>query len=435
MTNQDINSHKLCEREYNFSRGFKQCQEKFNLIFKDTFYFDDLCFGDPYTNSYTVFLCNKKYNNVCESWDPVIHSYNIINNLYEFDNNIKEALIESFIDSAQKALGLTSLYESRNNTQRPIRILEDFIQKFGNDIVSVNELLNLCKLHVTLENVEILQKKVLYETYKIINNIIRNENGIYEVYCKIRNEYFNQEFSHYNVICLFSNDYYTLNFNDDTIDIKINIQRFERLQKLFIYESNFENYLYACLRRYRTVFWQYRVYYGNSMPKEIFDYWINLKGDDIIECFADPFNCYLKKYYSPFYDVDKAFGSLGSFFDNEPQNKEIVLAHPPTEKHFLNNTIFKIINSINKSTYILLLPIWKKHKRIKSLNLVEKYPNFPVKTKTLTFVVSDLEFNLNVKKQYFYRTQIYIINPKEWYDLEKLSNFYTETFNAHNILF
>ena len=81
------------------------------------------------------------------------------------------------------------------------------------------------------------------------------------------------------------------------------------------------------------------------------------------------------------------------------------------------------------------MPIWKKHKRIKALNFVEKYPNFPIKTKTLTMNVADLEFNLNVKKQYFYRTQIYIINAKEWYDLEKLSNFYTDTFNTNDILF
>lgn len=433
MTDEDINSHILCEKEYNFYRGFNQCNEKFNNAFKEIFYFDDNCLNDPFTNSYMVFLCNKRHNNSCKSWDTVIHSYDIIDNIYKFNDTIQEALIESFIESAQKCLGLTSLYESRNNTQRPMEILENFIDKFGNNSQSVNDFLNLCKLHTSLENVEALQKKVLYETYKIIHSIINTDNGIYNLYCNIRNDYVYKDLHDNRVICLFLDEYYTLNFFDDTIDIKINIQRFERLKTLFIYESNFESYLYACLRRYRTVFWQYRVYYGNSMPKEIFDYWINIKGDDLIECFADPFNCYLKKYYSPFYDVDKAFGSMGSFFDNEPLSNDIVLAHPPTEKHFLNNTIFKIINSVNKSTYILSLPIWKKYKRIKAINFVDKYPNFPVKTKTLTMIVSDLEYDLDVKKQYFYRTQIYIINAKEWYELEKLSNFYTEIF--HNILF
>ena len=433
MTDEDINSHNLCEKEYNFYKGFNQCQQKFNNAFKQIFYFDDDCLIDPFTNSYMVFLCNKKYSDICNSWDTVIHSYDIIDNVYKFNQTIQEALIESLIESAQKSLGLTSLYESRNNTLRPMKILENFINKFGNNSQSVNEFLNLCTLHGHLENVEALQKKVLYETYKIIHSIILNENGIYELYCSIRNDYVSRDLPNNQVICLFLDNYYTLNFFDDTIDIKINIERFERLKALFIYESNFESYLYACLRRYRTVFWQYRVYYGNSMPKEIFDYWINIKGDDLIECFADPFNCYLKKYYSPFYDVDKAFGSMGSFFDNEPLSNDIVLAHPPTEKHFLNNTIFKIINSTNKSTYILSLPIWKKYKRIKAINFVDKYPNFPVKTKTLTMLVSDLEYGLDVKKQYFYRTQIYIINAKEWYELEKLSNFYTETFQ--NILF
>jgi hypothetical protein len=434
MTDEDINSHKLCEKEYNFYKGFNHCQQKFNIKFKEIFYFDDLCSCDPYTNSYMVFLCNKRNNNISCSWDTVIHSYDFIDNVYKFTENIQEAIIESLIESAQKSLGLTSLYESRNSTQRPLLILQNFIKKFGNDSNTVNEFMNLCSQYNSIENVESLQKKVLYETYKIINNIIRAHSGIYQIYCSIRNDYEYISLLTYKATCLLIDDYYTLSFYDDIIDLKIHIQRYSRLKSIFIYKSNFDNYLYACLRRYRTVFWQYRVYYGNSMPKEIFDYWINIKGDDLIECFADPFNCYLKKYYSPFFDVDKAFGSMGSFFDNEPSAGDLVLAHPPTEKHFLNNTIFKIINSINKSTYILSLPIWKKYKRIKAINYVDKYPNFAVKTKTLTMVVSDLEYNLDVKKQYFYRTHIYIINAKEWYELEKLSNFYTEIFNNNEIL-
>ena len=431
MIYEDINSHQLCEREYNFYKGFVLCKENFNIIFKEIFYFDDECFGDPFTHSYIIFLCNKKYNDKNISWDPVIHSYDIINNKYVFDENITEFIIDSLIESAQKALGLTLLYESRNNTEKSIKILQNYIIHFGNDTIAVNDFLNLCLNHTILENAEVLQKKVIYETYKTINAIIRENSGIYESYCTIRNNY-NYEYINSDVICSFKDDYYTLYFHDDIIDIKINIQRYDRLKKLFIYESNFENYLYSCLRRYRTVFWQYRVFYGNSMPKEIFDYWINIKGDNLIECFADPFNCYLKKYYSPFYDVDKAFGSMGSFFDNEPEPRDILLTHPPTEKHFLNNTILKINNSPNKSTYILSLPIWKKYKKIKTISLVEKYPNFSVRSKSLTMVVSDLEYNLDVTKQYFYKTQIYIINPKEWYDLQKLSDFYTNTFNTIN---
>ena len=47
------------------------------------------------------------------------------------------------------------------------------------------------------------------------------------------------------------------------------------------------------------------------------------------EMFASPFNCYFNSYCSAFYDTDYYFGSMGSFFNFEPNENGFFQCNPP----------------------------------------------------------------------------------------------------------
>ena len=152
----------------------------------------------------------------------------------------------------------------------------------------------------------------------------------------------------------------------------------------------------------------------------------------VVECFADPFNCYLDKYYSPFPDVDQPFGSIGSFFDNPPTSG-IAIAHPPTEKYFLLEATKTIISTIHKSKnnimFIVGLPVWKEYMKTDAIKLVETYPSISINTSSLVLSNSDLTTHVNSKKTYYYKYRLYILsnfNPN--IDLVRYSKAYTDIF-------
>jgi hypothetical protein len=186
------------------------------------------------------------------------------------------------------------------------------------------------------------------------------------------------------------------------------------------------------------------------MPPKTFELWIDyapkvplastintLKGGaggavEVVECFADPFNCYLEKYYSPFPDVDKPFGSIGSFFDNPPTSG-IAIAHPPTEKYFLleaTKTIFSTIHeSKNNVIFIVGLPVWKEYMKTDAIKLVETYPSISINTPSLVLSNSDLTTPVNSKKTYYYKYRLYILsNYHPNIDLVRYSKAYTNIF-------
>ena len=483
--------HSASYKEYIFSKNFSKCVALFNKFFESEVHVIDEPKLDPYTECMFIFIqsavckCGNctpidlRYTQI----DPVAHSYNHRGNKqYNFCESMCIKIKERLMDIVQKKLGLYRIYESKISTTNKIEtinksvidILDNYLQVYSNDVY-VKKLLVLCKNSANIDTAEKIQKELIEMTKDGLSDVV---NKLYEFYCKVRLQEPIAKDDENKTIGLvelvpMDKDFFTLHYSPggvggiggvgdvggntiDTINFNIHSTRIERLRSLYkknnngTNDNNFLDCLYACIRRYRTIFWQHRVFFGNSMPPKTFELWKNFakdsgtnwdnvvhKGDGdngvhkgsgtvgpirvhkgsgtvgpiraqgaVVECFADPFNCYLDEYYSPFPDVDKPFGSIGSFFNNPPTSG-IAIAHPPTEKYFLleaTKTIFNVLHeSKNKIIFIVGLPVWKEYMKTDAIKLVETYPSIGINTTSLVLSNSDLSTHINSKKTYYYK--------------------------------
>lgn len=84
------------------------------------------------------------------------------------------------------------------------------------------------------------------------------------------------------------------------------------------------------------------------------------------ELFGSPFNTCLEQYCSPFYDVEKYFGSLGSFFDFDFQTG-IYFMNPPYDEQFMKFAAQKVLMALNSTkeiSVIVVLPLWDPRSQI-----------------------------------------------------------------------
>jgi hypothetical protein len=451
-------------KEYIFSKNFSKCVILFNKFFQSEVQVIDESNLDPYTECMFIFIqsaickCNNCTNEPnYKVIDPVVHSYSLkAHKRYNFCESMCIKIKERLMDIVQKKLGLYRIYESKISTTKKIEkinksiidILNNYLHAYSNDAY-VKKLLILCKSSDKIDTAEEIQKELIEMTKVILCNTV---NKLYKFYCKVRlQEPISNKGLTNGVVELVPKhkDFFTLRYvldGDivDTINFDIHTTRIDRMHSLYKKSNNnFLDCLYSCIRRYRTIFWQHHVFFGNSMPPKTFELWKQfalttnihkggVTGEQVVECFADPFNCYLDNYYSPFPDVDQPFGSIGSFFDNPPTSG-IAIAHPPTEKYFLleaTKTIFNVIhNSKNNIMFIVGLPVWKEYMKTNAIKLVETYPSISINTSSLVLSNSDLTTPVNSKKTYYYKYRLYILdNFNTDIDLVKYSKKYTDIF-------
>ena len=102
------------------------------------------------------------------------------------------------------------------------------------------------------------------------------------------------------------------------------------------------------------------------------------------ECFASSINATSKNYCSIYYDVEKYFGSSGSFFNLKSLSGTFGF-NPPYQKEVMDKGIDKILseltcanNNNRKLTFIITIPIWDKlGKKIMKYSHPEKN-NLPI---------------------------------------------------------
>ena len=261
--------------------------------------------------------------------DPVAHSYTPMapvtpkttktsmtsmtggTRAYNFCESMRIKILERLMDIVQKKLGLYRIYEIKVSTTNKLKsinkleeinksvvdILHNYLQVYSDDIY-VKNLLILCKNSAKISNAEEIQKEIIESTKASLHNTV---NKLYDFYCNVRlldpiatttwddGNKGKVELVHSGSGG--SGDFYTLQYvidRDivDTINFNIHTTRVERLRDLYkksnknYDENNFLDCLYACIRRYRTIFWQHRVFFGNSMPPKTFELWKNFaKGD------------------------------------------------------------------------------------------------------------------------------------------------------------
>ena len=79
------------------------------------------------------------------------------------------------------------------------------------------------------------------------------------------------------------------------------------------------------------------------------------------ECFASAINSTLPNFCSIYYDVERYFGSIGSYFNMIPI-KGTYSFNPPYQYDIINNGIERMINHLDNTTdeltFIITIPIW-----------------------------------------------------------------------------
>lgn len=83
-----------------------------------------------------------------------------------------------------------------------------------------------------------------------------------------------------------------------------------------------------------------------------------------VECFASPFNCNLSRYCSMFPDLDRAFGSLGNFFEWRPTEGSFE-ANPPFSESIVTKmcdhieSLLRVADENTKPmSFVVIVPKW-----------------------------------------------------------------------------
>lgn len=118
------------------------------------------------------------------------------------------------------------------------------------------------------------------------------------------------------------------------VEVKLDSQRLDFLHALLSQHSpdhvkQINTRIYNCVLRYETLA-KFDQGTQGSLPERVFDVLIRKFGVDH-ECFASPLNVTTRSFNSVFADVDRFFGSKGSFFDFWPDTGSYE-ANPPFDE-------------------------------------------------------------------------------------------------------
>jgi len=140
----------------------------------------------------------------------------------------------------------------------------------------------------------------------------------------------------------------------------LNVDTLERLRAQYIGPPDtFESQLFCLLARYKSL---QGAGYQSALPDALFCVLEEELGVTH-ECFASPFNHFLPSYFSAFPDIDRLFGSSGSFFDQvwQPSSGSFE-ANPP----FVEEVMVVMANKINgwlsasddPLSFVVVVPGW-----------------------------------------------------------------------------
>jgi hypothetical protein len=127
--------------------------------------------------------------------------------------------------------------------------------------------------------------------------------------------------------------------------------------------KDFLKHLYCCLARYETI---KGAGYQCAVPPVAFDAAHQELGLGMtIECFASPFNCRYRDYCSAFPDLERPFGSLGSFFDDHsffPSHGSFEANPPfvPETMYAMNAKLERLLANPEATalSFLVIVPVW-----------------------------------------------------------------------------
>ena len=290
----------------------------------------------------------RTLTNLLSSWFfTLYHNYNFKDDPF-FPTNYNH--MNQLIKTLEDYCSLTIVPDHKHKINN---IINDLSCNYTDLLIKLNNYVdNKYDIHVTKEIIiqERNSKKILFYKFilHITNTIIKNKT-----YC-------NKLYNIINNIILPINEYnnmkskYTQNYTNN--------------QKM-------DNIIWIILFRYQLLS------SNNNQLAVLPNILENMKIDYKLsfECFASAINSTMPNYCSIYYDVEKYFGSIGSFFNMIP-TKGTYSFNPPYQHDIINNGIEKIIkyldNTIDELTFIITIPIWDiEGKEYMATNLTENNNN------------------------------------------------------------
>lgn len=324
---------------------------------------------------------NKEINNVIE---PILELYKgkLFSCLIKFFTNdcieifgyhifsIKKScyrtitnLLSSWIFSLYIDYDFSSDYFFPTNYYKT-KALEDTLRdlcKYDCKIVNVDEKIN--KVITNLKNNYKYQLDLL-KSYKS-SQIYINNNTNYKIKKTMLNIKKNSQvetpFYKFNIIVPFIiKDKRLQNIlNNILIPVKI----FDKMTRAYTGpENKFDEIIWSIIYRYQLLGSNNHqlAVLPNVMNKMFLDYNLNF------ECFASAINNTFPKFCSIYWDLEKYFGSVGSFFNIIPI-KGTFGFNPPYQKDIMETGIRKLFNFLDTTTdeltFIITMPIWDSHGR------------------------------------------------------------------------
>ena len=310
-------------------------------------------------------------------------------------------IIRYFITDCIKTFG-TKIFSIKKSYQRTItNILSSWMfslyanYNFSEDYFFPNNYHDTSILKIILSDLckydnLIVNKEILIDT--LLNNLVIYYKSQLEILAKYSlSDLYNNNKNNFKINkCVYEQKRYNkiVLFYKFTISIKYNI-RDKRLQNILdnilipinIYEklsNNYtgpkdiiDNYIWAIIYRYQLLGSNNHqlAVLPNTMGQLKTDFNLNF------ECFASAINATFNNYCSIYYDLERHFGSIGSFFDITPI-KGTFGFNPPYQTDIITNgltRVLELLDNTNESlTFIVTIPIWDaKGKKI----MLEKYNN------------------------------------------------------------
>lgn len=299
------------------------------------------------------------------------------------------------------------MYMSYDFTKDPF-----FPQNYKNKDYIKNVIKDYCKIDKNLSS-DIIQTKL---------NILLNKLDIYYTDILVKLDQFITVENNFDIIKINNSkidnivfyklvikNYKSLKLKNFLDTIIITKSKYNNLKCKFTGKKNeFNKYLFVIILRYQLLGSNNNqlAILPNIISKMKKDFNVNF------ELFGSTINSTLNNYCSLYYDIEKYFGSCGSFFNLIPL-KGLYFCNPPFQKNLIEKCIYRLIEFLsltNELCFFITIPIWDLEGKETMENL-----NLPNNNNKINY--GDFEIiNFIKKSQYFKGLRMISKNEFTYYD-------------------
>ena len=242
------------------------------------------------------------------------------------------------------------------------------------------------KINFIVKNNNLKYKEILKKNYEYKDNyfIKINENKF-----RISKSLYNENRENENILFYRFNLEINFNLNNFRLNRVLNNIIIPKY-KYDILKSKYKGFPDELDKLIFLILFRYQIIGSNNNQLAILPKIINKMKNDFkikFECFASSINSETENYCSLYYDIEKYFGSVGSFFNIEII-EGIYTFNPPYQKDIIERGIKRLFNFLennNKLTFIITIPIWDnegkkimKFKNKQNNNDLIKYKDFGI---------------------------------------------------------